>query len=133
QELGDRAYLLSPEDLEASALVPELSALGVSSLKIEGRLKGPEYVAATTALYRAALDGMADAATRTRALQTFTRGSGPGFLGGIDHQRLVEGRACDHRGLEVGTASGVARERGHDWIVVQATATIAKGDGLLVE
>lgn len=133
RDLGEVAYLLSPEDLEASALVPELMALGVSSLKIEGRLKGPEYVAATTALYRAAIDGVADDATRARALQTFTRGSGPGFLAGIDHQRLVEGRACDHRGLEVGTSVGVARERGREWIVVKATATVAKGDGLLVE
>jgi putative protease len=133
RDLGDVAYLLSPEDLEASALVPRLAALGVSSLKIEGRLKGPEYVAATTALYRAALDGVADDAVRSRALQTFTRGSGPGFLAGVDHQRFVEGRACDHRGLEVGTAEGVARERGRAWIVVRAATTLHKGDGLLVE
>jgi U32 family peptidase len=133
RDLGEVAYLLSPEDLETSALVPELMKLGVSSLKIEGRLKGPEYVAATTALYRAAIDGAADEATRARALQTFTRGSGPGFLGGIDHQRLVEGRACDHRGLEIGTAVGVVRERGKEWIALTATAAIVKGDGLLVE
>ena len=113
RDLGDRAYLLSPEDLEASALVPELARLGVSSLKIEGRLKGPEYVAATTALYRAAIDAQREARrTRLAALQTFTRGSGPGFLGGVDHQRLVEGRACDHRGLQVGTCEGVERARG---------------------
>src|SRR6185436_8778001 len=52
QDLGDRAYLLSPEDLEASESIPALAALGVSAVKIEGRLKGPAYVAATTALYR---------------------------------------------------------------------------------
>src|SRR5437667_309795 len=46
RDLGDQAYLLSPEDLEASALVSKLVELGVSALKIEGRLKGPEYVAA---------------------------------------------------------------------------------------
>ena len=44
RDLGDRAYLLSPQDLEASALVPELARLGVASLKIEGRMKGPGYV-----------------------------------------------------------------------------------------
>src|SRR6185312_11582882 len=54
--VGERAYLLSPEDLESSALVPDLVRVGVSSLKIEGRLKGPEYVAATTRLYRKAID-----------------------------------------------------------------------------
>ncbi len=41
RDLGDRAYLLSPEDLEAAALVPRLVELGVSSIKIEGLLKGP--------------------------------------------------------------------------------------------
>ncbi len=133
RDLGEVAYLLSPEDLEASALVPELVALGVSSLKIEGRLKGPEYVAATTALYRAAIDGAVDEAARVHALQTFTRGSGPGFLGGIDHQRLVEGRACDHRGLPIGTAVGMVRERGKEWIALTATTKVEKGDGLLVE
>ncbi|MCB1958877.1 MAG: U32 family peptidase, partial [Rhodocyclaceae bacterium] len=56
RDTGERAFLLSPEDLEASALVPELARAGVTSLKIEGRLKGPEYVAAVTRLYRAAVD-----------------------------------------------------------------------------
>ncbi len=55
RDLGDRAYLLSPEDLAAVEAIPRLVELGVASLKIEGRLKGPEYVAATTKLYRAAI------------------------------------------------------------------------------
>jgi hypothetical protein len=80
--LRDRAtalILLSPEDLEASALVPELVELGVSSLKIEGRLKGPEYVAAATRLYRrdrltalGASEPRALAAASACALQTCT-------------------------------------------------------------
>ena len=53
RDLGDRAYLLSPQDLEASAAVPRLIELGVRSFKIEGRMKGPEYVAATTRLVSA--------------------------------------------------------------------------------
>ncbi|HEX3344615.1 MAG TPA: DUF3656 domain-containing protein [Polyangiaceae bacterium] len=133
RDLGDHAYLLSPEDLEASALVPELARLGVSSLKIEGRLKGPEYVAATTALYRAALDAHALDEERRAALQTFTRGSGPGFLAGVNHQRLVEGRGCDHRGLQIGVCEGVERVRGRELLVVRAAGTLARGDGLLVE
>src|SRR4051812_28492874 len=105
---GDNAYLLSPEDLEASSVVADLVRLGVSSLKIEGRLKGPEYVASTTRLYRKAIDGDAPTEEERRdALQTFTRGSGPGFFPGVDHQRLVEARSCDHRGLEVGRLRAV--------------------------
>lgn len=135
----DDAYLLSPEDLESSALVPDLVRVGVSSLKIEGRLKGPEYVAATAKLYRRAIDaavGDGRAPTeeeRRAALQTFTRGSGPGFFPGVDHQRLVEGRACDHRGLEVGWLRGVEPFRGRRSLAVVLSMDLAKGDGILVE
>ena len=152
RDLGDKAYLLSPEDLEASALVPKLAELGVTSLKIEGRLKGPEYVAATTRLYKAAVEsvdvegaargGVAGggrgaardlAPMRAAALQMFSRGSGPGFLEGVNHQRLVEGRACDHRGLLVGECLGAARERGRVTLRVKLAEKVARGDGLLVE
>jgi putative protease len=131
RDLGDRAFLLSPEDLEASALVPELAAAGVRALKIEGRLKGPQYVAAVTSLYRRAVDALeVDARS---ALQTYTRGSGTGFLEGVDHQRLVEARSCDHRGLPVGRCESVRPVRGRDLVAVRLDARIALGDGLLVE
>jgi len=140
-DTGERAFLLSPEDLESSAHVKDLAELGVSSLKIEGRLKGPEYVGATTRLYRKAVDALAGEgpapteADRTAALQTFTRGSGAGFFPGVDHQRLVEGRACDHRGLEIGTLRGIdARHfRGRPALVVELAMDVARGDGVLAE
>ncbi len=44
-DLGDRQYLLSPQDLSGLPVLGDLVAAGVSSLKIEGRLKTPEYVA----------------------------------------------------------------------------------------
>jgi len=143
----DRAYLLSPEDLESSKLVPDLVRLGVASLKIEGRLKGPEYVAATTRLYRKAIDAAMSGEAREGpteeerrdALQTFTRGSGPGFFTGVDHQRLVEGRSCDHRGLLVGKLEAIdRRERSKTWLVLDLEEAadvddLANGDGLLIE
>jgi len=140
RDLGERAYLLSPQDLEASAAVPRLIELGVRSFKIEGRLKGPEYVAATTRLYRAAVDralGGAPASdfasSKQRAIQSYSRGSGPGFLQGVNHQQLVEGRSCDHRGLEVGEALGREQRAGRSWLRVTPTERIARGDGLLIE
>ncbi|HVV72080.1 MAG TPA: peptidase U32 family protein, partial [Verrucomicrobiae bacterium] len=57
--LGDRKYLLSPQDLAGLELLPDLVRLGISSLKIEGRLKSPEYVANITRVYRQALDAAA--------------------------------------------------------------------------
>jgi putative protease len=139
QSVDERAYLLSPEDLEASALVPRLVELGVASLKIEGRLKGPAYVAAATRLYRRAVEAAAGTATppdedaRTAALIAYSRGSGPGFLGGVDHQRLVEGRGCDHRGVQVGVARDVREVRGRPALVLTLTAPLKRGDGLVVE
>lgn len=152
RDLGDVAHLLSPEDLEASAIVPELMAIGVASLKIEGRLKGPDYVAATTRLYRAAIEHAIERAAseragiepasessraldalRTDALAAYSRGSGPGFLRGVDHQRLVDGRNCDHRGLYAGSCAGVTSERGRDWVRLAPEIEIHKGDGLLIE
>src|SRR5882724_10743700 len=55
-DLGDRRYLLSPQDLAGIEVLPELVRVGVASLKIEGRLKSPEYVASITRVYRQALD-----------------------------------------------------------------------------
>jgi putative protease len=138
-DTGERAYLLSPEDLAATDVVPALVELGIAGLKIEGRLKGPEYVAATTRLYRAAVDAalgkapMPDRALLDAALQTFSRGSGTGFLHGVDHQRLVEGRSCDHRGRKVGTLQGVVRHRGRSYACVRLEGPVARGDGILIE
>src|SRR6185369_14667912 len=58
--LGDRKYLLSPQDLAGLEVLPELIRSGVASLKIEGRLKTPEYVANITRVYREALDRISD-------------------------------------------------------------------------
>src|SRR5256885_70249 len=58
--LGDRKYLLSPQDLAGLEVLPELARVGVTSLKIEGRLKTPEYVANITSIYRKALDSLKD-------------------------------------------------------------------------
>ena len=58
--LGDRKYLLSPQDLAGLEVLPQLVKSGVSCLKIEGRLKAPEYVANVTRVYRQALDAATD-------------------------------------------------------------------------
>jgi U32 family peptidase len=136
---GERAFLLSPEDLEGSALVPALANAGIVSLKIEGRLKGPAYVAATTQLYRQAVRALTGEGAppselqRHDAVQTFSRGSGPGFLAGVDHQRLVEGRGSDHRGTLAGTFLGVHEWRGRRLLRVELAAALRRGDGVLVE
>ena len=115
RDLGEVRYLLSPQDLAGATAVPALAAAGVACLKIEGRQKGPAYVAATVAGYRAARDaaaaGVDDPRARADELAAmglaYTRGPSLGFLGGVDHQRLVVGRAPKHRGLYLGRVVAV--------------------------
>lgn len=52
----DKGYLLSTKDLCGLSFIPDLISIGVSSLKIEGRMKTPEYVATVTRIYRKYID-----------------------------------------------------------------------------
>ncbi|HEY5961834.1 MAG TPA: U32 family peptidase [Polyangiaceae bacterium] len=141
RDLGDLAYLLSPRDLDASRFVPELMATGIRALKIEGRMKGPDYVAATTRLYRLAADaaaaGSGDCAAiealRERSTQAFSRGSSAGFLRGVDHQALVPGDSCDHMGIELGLCRGSMVVAGRHWLQLEISRRLARGDGILVQ
>jgi putative protease len=70
--LGDRKYLLSPQDLAGLEMIPDLARLGIASLKIEGRLKSPEYVANITRIYRQALDRLSQPARGTDGTHSTT-------------------------------------------------------------
>jgi len=117
-ELGERKYLLSPQDLAAYDIVPELIDAGVRSFKIEGRLKTPEYVAATTRAYRKAVDeAWANRKARwsrdevLELQQVFSRGLSHGFLGGIDHQALVPALSPKKRGPFLGRVTSIRAGR----------------------
>lgn len=141
RDLGERAYLLSPQDLAAHDQIEPLVKLGIQCFKIEGRLKGGPYVATTTRAYRRALDCalqgeqyQSSVEERRHLQQSFSRGFTPGFLEGVNHQELVEGRFPKSRGLKIGTVIGRTRKA----IVVQSTdneleATVKPGDGLVID
>ncbi len=78
RDLGDKRYLLSPQDLAAVEEIPELVRLGIASFKIEGRLKTPEYVAAVTQVYRKAIDDEWSAQSEVAA--AVPSGDAPGAL-----------------------------------------------------
>lgn len=149
RDLGDRAYLLSPRDLEAYRRIPELIALGIEGLKIEGRMKSAAYVAAATALYRQALDrawpgqdaaapesaaapeNAADLEDRAaEARKVFSRGPSEGFLGGVNHQVLVDGRTRAHRGVRIGVLRAAGPGFAEMDLDPQARCPVP-GDGLL--
>jgi putative protease len=116
--------------------IAALMAAGASCFKIEGRLKGPEYVALTTRAYRDAVDrawaGLPTALTqdaRRDLTQIFSRGLTPGFLDGVYHQRLVEGRAPRHRGLSLGAIERVTRQG----VFLTLNNPVKRGDGLVFD
>jgi putative protease len=138
RDLGEVQYLLSPKDLAGARAVPELLAIGVHGLKIEGRQKGPQYVATATGGYRRWVDALAAGGDRKAAerqladdlLQmslSYTRGFSDGFFAGSDHQALVEGRFPKHRGVPVGR---VVRVDG-DAVVVRPDAEARPWTGAL--
>lgn len=153
-ELGDRRYLLSPQDLAGIEVLPDLVRLGVASLKIEGRLKSPEYVANVTRVYRQALDAFGPAAgdsssgiaagrpaagsTRAPSLtgdhrygleMAFSRGLFTGWLHGVDHRRLVHARFGKKRGVYLGEVTRV----GADCVSVRLRAPLKPGDGVVFD
>ena len=104
---------LCPKDCCTVERVGELEEAGLSSLKLEGRLKGPDYVHAVVRAYRAALDELAgeeptmDAATRERLLRrAFNRDFTSAYLDGISDSRMMSYERSNNRGELVGRVVG---------------------------
>ncbi len=132
--LGDRRYLLSPQDLAGLEVLPELVRLGVASLKIEGRLKSPEYVANITRIYRNALDRVGDESgitsdDRYRMEMAFSRGLYTGWFRGTNNQALVHARFGKKRGVFLGEVSRVEGEG--VWVKLQGS--LKPGDGVVFD
>ncbi len=144
-DLGDRKYLLSPQDLSGLEVLPELVRAGVASLKIEGRLKSPEYVASITRVYRQALDRiMTDLGAPPPTLATsqapapsaryelemsFSRGLYTGWFKGVHNQELAHGRFGTKRGVFLGEVSRVNGDRVHARLI----APLKPGDGVVFD
>jgi U32 family peptidase len=151
--LGDRKYLLSPQDLAGLEVLPELIQAGVASLKIEGRLKSPEYVANITRIYRQALDALSDkwqvtsdknrpahdATPGHPSLVTrhdqydmemaFSRGLHTGWFGGTNNQQLVHARFGKKRGVYLGAVTRVLRTG----VTVRLEGLLKPGDGVVFD
>lgn len=115
--LGDARYLLSPGDLSALHHMPQIIQAGVGCLKIEGRYKDVDYVALTTRSYRQAVDdawaGRPLSITAREELeleQVYSRGLGPYFISGVNHQAVVQGRSPRHRGVKIGEVTEVREQ-----------------------
>ena len=150
RDLGEHRYLLSPQDLAAVDLIPDLVKAGVKSFKIEGRLKTPEYVAAVTRVYRKALDACLSQSSidnqqstivnpqspisssdRYELEMTFSRGLTTGWLAGTNHPYLTHGRFGKKRGPLLGTIAAC----GGTWIELtdRTDTPIKPGDGVVFD
>ncbi|MFQ3636676.1 MAG: DUF3656 domain-containing protein [Cyanobacteriota bacterium] len=144
-DLGDRQYLLSPQDLSGLDVLPDLVKTGVACLKIEGRLKSPEYVANVTRVYRNALDRvwqqMPECPTappphrpnppqdRYNLEMAFSRGLHTGWFRGINNQELVHARFGKKRGVYLGEVTRIRNER----VAIALQAPLKPGDGVVFD
>jgi putative protease len=140
--LGDQKYLLSPQDLAGLPALPELIRLGMRSLKIEGRLKTPEYVANVTRVYRKAIDQITETQSPAPSSgqrlfehskydleMAFSRGLYTGWFNGIDNQKLVHARFGKKRGVYLGRIQSIHR----DGFTIETKQPVKAGDGVVID
>ena len=133
---GRRGAWLSPRDVCLRDELPKLQEAGAASVKIEGRLKRPEYVAVVTESYRRGLDSLAagrfekaDEAEKEGLLQIFNRGGFmKGYALGCEDAGVIFPGAVNHQGIRIGT---IVRADGK---LAQARLdrSLRNGDGLAI-
>ena len=129
---GDR--LLCPRDYLGIAHLPELVDAGVASLKIEGRMKNPDYVFNVVRVWRQALDMLCDGAWDPGAVEelerelgrSFNRGFTDAYLRGRSGAELMSFERAINQGVRVGRLVAV----GHEEVTVELDAAVAAGDTL---
>ncbi len=125
-------YLISPKDLNTLQQVPKLIAAGVTSFKIEGRMKRPEYVALMTALYRKAIDAYyqdtaLDYHHATKEMcKVFNRGFTSGLMFHQHDKAFINHERPNHIGIPVGKV--LARKQNR--VSIQLSAPLYQHDGI---
>ncbi len=134
---GKSSYLISPRDLMAIELLPQLKNAGISSLKLEGRMKSPEYVAIVTSIYRKYLDILeesgessfkVDEADKEILMQAFNRGGFTrGYLeGNRNFGKLVYPKHPKNQGVLLGTVLDTKPL----YVKVKLNKSLSMGDGI---
>ena len=129
---GDR--LLCPRDYLGITHLPELVGAGVASLKIEGRMKNPDYVFNVVRVWRRALDMLRDGAWDAAAVsalerelgRSFNRGFTDAYLRGRSGAELMSFERAINQGVRVGRLAAV----GHEEVTVELDAAVSAGDTL---
>lgn len=132
-DLGE--YLLSPRDLNTLKNVDKVLATGIKSLKIEGRMKRPEYVATVVKAYRDAIDQYKiyrsvdiDDQTLKKVKQMFNRRFTKGYILGQSGKDIMSFSKPSNRGIKVGDVIGYDKNRKR--VKIKLEDTLSKGDGI---
>lgn len=135
----DQGYLLSTRDLCGLDFIPDLITAGVTCLKIEGRMKNPEYVSTVTKIYRKYIDlaesnekYVIDENDRKTLLQVFNRGmSSSGHLSNEPNKNLIYKDKPNNMGLFLGRVEKYNKNKGY--ITVKLQEPIEIGDTISLE
>ena len=134
----DKGYLLSCRDLCSLEFLPQLINCGITSFKIEGRMKSPEYVATVTRIYRKYMDLVLnnkdykiDNKDLEDLLQSFNRGNfSTGHLSNSENRKLIYKEKPDNTGIYIGNVTKFNSSKGH--IKLKLTNSLAIGDKISI-
>ena len=128
-------YLLSPKDLNTLKNLEPLLKLGVSSLKIEGRMKRKEYVYYVVSLYRKAIDSYFEKGyieIKEEEIENlkkiFNRGFTKGFLNNEKSENLIHSYRPNHMGIEIGKVIDVKGKL----VKIKLSKTLNQNDGIRI-
>lgn len=135
----DKGYLLSPRDLCSLEYLPEILKTGVDCLKIEGRMKTPEYVATVTRIYRKYIDMamsneqyIVDEQDKKDLMQVFNRGGfSSGHLENASNKKLIYPIRSNNMGLYLGKVQKF--QSGKGYITFEPKEKIEIGDTITFE
>ena len=131
----DSGYLLSPRDLCSLEFLPQLINSGVTSFKIEGRMKTPEYVATVTRIYRKYIDSShteIEAQDKKDLLQVFNRGGfSTGHLANTPNKNLIYPEKPNNMGIFLGEIHNFSPAKGHISLTLNDTVEI--GDKIAIQ
>ncbi|MBR6033399.1 MAG: DUF3656 domain-containing protein [Clostridia bacterium] len=135
----EKGYLLSPKDVSTISILPQLVSSGIDSLKIEGRMKTPEYVATVTSVYRKYLDYIKNESAynvspddSTNLMQVFNRGGfSTGHLLDDSNSGIIYKVKSNNQGIYLGSLSNYAPVSGH--IKVKLECPLSIGDTISIE
>lgn len=125
-KIAKRLYYISPKDLNTLDDVAKIINSGGYSLKIEGRMKNPEYVYTVVSSYKKSLEGKLTLEDKEDTEQVFNRGFTKGLFNGDFGNDFISSDRPDNRGVEVGKVLGTTKNSAK----VIFDEDVFEGDGL---